>query len=115
MTTQNQIDAIKTLCEQLKSNPSIDNAYVNDWGKFGNFDIFVVPVIHDRNSTRKIKSIIKQFLTEDAKLRQAFGPDAIYEYRGDLKKAVKTGYNRSYWSIDIDYQQYNTENNTFST
>ena len=42
-TTEEQIEKIKALCFELSVNENINDAEVNDWGRFGNFDVHVYP------------------------------------------------------------------------
>lgn len=112
-TTEDQIDAMRSMCSTLEANDLLDYAYVDDWGRFGNFQIMVKPKKHDRHSTRKIASLVKKSLPKGAMLREIFGPDPIREYDSWTRKTVIVGYSRKFWVVDIDYQEYKPESNTF--
>lgn len=112
-TTPEQIAAIKALCTTL--GPTVKEATVNDWGRFGNFDIFVTPVEHTRHTTVKLIALVKKSLPKGAHLRQCFPPTAVRESwstHGE-RFSRKSGYDRSYWVFDIDFQYYDPESNRF--
>ena len=120
MTTPEQIASMNELCEKLKNSMIgsrflFRSAIVNDWGRFGNFDIHVVPMIHDRTSTNRIKAAVNKLLPAGCKLREIFGPDTIREYDSYNRRYRKTGYSRDYWAIDIDFQEYHSGLNRFSS
>jgi len=114
-TSQNQIDAMNTMCLSLKKNPLVKDAYVNDWGRFGNFDIFVIPEAHDRYTTNRLKAIVRKMLPEKAMIRDIFGPEPVMKYNFATQEMCREGYNRRFWSFDIDYQLYNPETNRFAS
>jgi len=111
-TTQEQIDAMKTFCEQLDKSV-VKAAHVDDWGRYGNFTVMITPVEHTRQTTNKLKALVRKGMPAGAHLRECFAPEAQYEsrYGGGRRR---TGYNRSYWTFDIDYQTYHAGSNSFS-
>lgn len=113
MTTVYQIEAMNELCSQLVAQPGIKAAYVDDWGRHGNFQVFVTPHHHDRHTTRRIQALVRKVLPEGTSMRNIFGPDPVKERRGDGRYKV-VGYSRRYWVVDIDHHTYHPETNTFS-
>lgn len=114
MTTDTQISAVKAMCEAMVKAGVVANAYVNDWGRFGNFDVFVYPLVHDRHTTRRLQAIVKKFMPKGAHLREMFGPDPIREWNPWTRKSKLIGYTRKFWSVDIDYQHYDAGTNSFA-
>ncbi len=112
-TTEGQIVAMRAMCDELSRNAAIKSAYVDDWGRFGNFQIMVTPTAHHRGTTNQIKAIIKKAMPEGAHLREIFGPDPVREYNRWTRKTKTIGYTRDYWVVDIDYQAYFPEINRF--
>lgn len=112
-TTQTQIDEMKAMAARIEEDPSIKTAYIDDWGRFGNFALFVTPRHHDRSTTLRLRALVRKALPETAHLRECFGPDPIREYRHYSGKTQIVGYSRSYWVFDIDYQHYDRETNSF--
>ena len=107
-TTQNQIDEMKSFVKKLENNHNIKKAWIDDWGRFGNFTIMVIPEVHEKYSTTRLKAIIKSELkTTQAKMRDCFSPDGI------KKNGKIIGYKRDYFSFDIDYMKYCKEMNIF--
>lgn len=107
------------LAQRIEQNPLVKKAYINDWGRYGNFDLHVVPVSPDRYTTRRLQGIVsKTIKTSAAKLRELFAPDARYDevYDYDLRRYTKrvTGYSRSYWAFDIDHLTYHRDSNKFT-
>jgi len=112
-TNEDQIAAMRDMCEKLPRNAAIKSAYVDDWGRFGNFQIIVKPTAHHRGTTNQIKALVKKALPEGAHLRQIFGPDPIRDYNPWTRKTKTVGYKRDFWVVDIDYQAYLPEINRF--
>lgn len=112
-TTQTQIEEMKALAERLGKEPSIISAYIDDWGRFGNFTLFVTPRHHDRSTTNRLRALVKKALPAKAHVRECFGPDPIREYNHCSKKSRIVGYSRPYWVFDVDYQHYDRETNFF--
>ncbi|MDO8415258.1 MAG: hypothetical protein Q7S87_03485 [Agitococcus sp.] len=111
-TTQSQIEAVRSFCEGLP-NSVVKEAHVNDWGRFGNFEVFIVPKAATRHTTRQLAALVKKMLPKGAQLRACFPPDPVItkDFEGRTKV---TGYARPYWALDIDYQIYDAESNRFS-
>lgn len=114
-TTEEQIEAMRSMCGKLEENELVEVAGVDDWGRYGNFQILVKPSTHDRHTTSRIKALVRKSLPKGAHLREVFGPDPIREYNRYTRTTKITGYSRKYWVIDIDYQAYCTESNTFGS
>lgn len=112
-TTQSQIEEMKAMATRLAADPSIKFAYVDDWGRFGNFQLFVTPLHHDRSTTLRLRALVRKALPGNANLRECFGPDPIREYSRYSRSSHIVGYSRSYWVFDVDYQHYDRETNSF--
>lgn len=112
-TTQEQIDVMRSMCSTLASKDLVETAYVDDWGRFGNFQIMLKPRLHDRHTTQRIRALVKKALPPGAHLREVFGPDPIREYNRWTGKNKVVGYSRDFWVIDVDYHEYQQESNTF--
>lgn len=109
-TTTGQIEEIRAICETLAQDPLIKTAVVDDWGRFGNFQIMVVPVNHDRKTTTRIRgAVLRAIRQTGATLRSLFGPDLIRSKRGRPAR-----YSRSFWMVDLDYESYDPVTNSFS-
>ena len=113
-TTQSQIEEMKAMAKRLAADPSIKFAYIDDWGRFGNFSLFVTPRHHDRSTTLRLSALVRKSLPENAHLRECFGPDPIREYSRYSRSSHIVGYSRSYWVFDVDYQHYDQETNFFN-
>lgn len=111
-TPDNHIDIINELCEIIKENDYIEDCMINDWGRYSNFDIFVYPVNQERSTTNKIKKIIKESIStlikysddthsKSVHFKVANTPVAVY--RTNYGKREKVGYDRSFYSIDVDF------------
>lgn len=115
-TTQAQIDSMRKLCVALKNLPDVADASINDWGRYGNFSIFITPRKPDRHTTRRTKSWVTKELKQQgcsAHVREVFGPDPVR--RADyLGRRLVRGYDRGYWEVDVDFKEYHAESNTFS-
>lgn len=117
-TSQNQIDEMRDLVAAMEENESIKEAIVDDWGRYGNFQILVVPNEHTRSATLKIKALVKKVISDNniqAQVREIISPEPIRESWFDGYRRVNkvVGYSRSFWMIDIDYSTYHPEINAF--
>ncbi len=113
-TTQSQIEEMKAMAKRLAADPLIKSAYIDDWGRFGNFTLFVTPRHHDRSTTLRLSALVRKALPENAHLRECFGPDPIREYSRYSRSSHIVGYSRSYWVFDVDYQHYDQQTNFFN-
>lgn len=114
-TPDDHIGAMKSFCADLESHVLIEAAQINDWGRFSNFDIHVLPSAHDRHTTRRLTALIKRRLKgTGAHLRDVFPPTAQYEWDNIEKRNRKVGYDRSFWVFDIDFMKYDKETNSFN-
>lgn len=113
-TPEEHISAMKALCETLRSHPAIEDIGINDWGRFSNFDIHIVPAEHNRHTTRKLKALVKKALRDSgAHLRDVFPPTAQYRWCNIARKNELIGYDRCFWAFDIDYNDYDIDTNSF--
>lgn len=112
-TTEDQIEAMRSMCGTLEKNELVESASVDDWGRWGNFQILVTPSTHDRHTTSRIKALVRKSLPKGAHLREVFGPDPIKDYNPYTRTTKITGYSRKFWVIDIDYQEFFPETNSF--
>lgn len=114
-TPDSQVHAVKDMCDKLEKDDSaaIRSAHVDDWGRFGNFAVHVVPAAHTRSTTARLKACIRKALPAGAMLRECFPPEPEYRRDGTGKR-VLSGYSRNYWVFDIDFRQYDRDTNRFS-
>lgn len=115
-TPQDQVDSIRALCAALKTFPEIEDASINDWGRDGNFSIFVYPKTPDRHTTRRTRAWVTKALKTQkcpAHVRDIFGPDPVTRPSGAGSRRV-IGYRRTYWEVDVDFKTYDSASNTFS-
>lgn len=111
MTTEVQIEAMREMCRNLviKNATLVKTAIVDDWGRNGNFQIFVEPHKPDRYFTTRLRAMLGRVMPEGARLRMTFGPDTYVDQFTKEKK-----YSRNSWTVDVDYQRYCAETNSFS-
>ncbi len=113
-TSDTQVQAMRALCGALVSDAGLVRAaYINDWGRFGNFELFVVPQIHDRNSTVRLKAAIRRQLPAGATLRCIRSPEAIRDRNPWTGRTVTRGYRHNHWSVDVDFSPYHEGINRF--
>jgi len=113
-TPQWQIDEMNSLARQLVEQPLIQSAHIDDWGRFGNFTLMITPTHHDRATTLRLRAAVKKALPKAAHIRECFPPVAIREKMFRSTRCRILGYDRSYWTFDIDYQYYDSSTNTFN-
>lgn len=111
---------MRELVERLEKDSLVRHAVLDDWGRYGNFQVIVYPVTADRHTTNRLRGLLNRLLKgHEAHLRSLFGPDPVKERTysdksGRMEDRV-VGYHRDYWMIDIDYHPYNSDTNTFET
>lgn len=118
-TTEDQIAKMRAVAHDLSRRPEIQSAWVDDWGRFGNFTLMVCPHTANRHSTRRIQAASRKALAgTGAHVREVFAPDPVIERclspSGHPSKRV-VGYARDYWVVDVDFEQFHPEINRFSS
>lgn len=118
-----QHGVMEYLCSIIMSNDYIENCEINDFGDYGNYNLFIKPKLMERTSTNKIKGIVtsaikkvkSEYPEESSNLhvRQYFSPEIEKEWCKYDKKYNNRGYNRNYWSYDIDFMNYIADSNAF--
>lgn len=113
-TPEEHKDEMERLCEEIKKSPLINDAIINDFGRYSNFDLHIYPDLEIPYITQKVKKIVADAISTlklKCTLSQCFPAER-------LKKANwrtgKKDFTRSFWAFDIDYNQYNKEQNSFS-
>ena len=110
-TPQDHIDAMKAFAEGLMEDPRIKEAYIDDWGRFSNFTLIVVPERWEHSTSNILKGIVRRALKargEAAHLRQMFAPEFVgNNYRGERM------YHCKFWKFDVDFLHYDQSSNTF--
>jgi hypothetical protein len=106
------IESMRQMAEKLERDPNVNAAWVDDWGRFGNFALHVTPKLRDRSTTRRLKAAVGKALPEGAQLRRAFPPEPIYASR--CGRRVRVRWSRRYWNFDIDFLDYDLQTNTFA-
>lgn len=108
-TPTEHYEAMEKLAESIQAHSYVKEARIDDFGRFSNFSLIVVPHLWERATTNKLKAIVKQALKETpAHLRDYFPP----EFRGH-DFLGRRQYHRSFWMFDIDYHGFNPEQNVF--
>jgi hypothetical protein len=100
-TTEEQVEAVKKLCKDLEAVEHVEAAWVNDWGRYSNFNI--------RFTKRKVRGVTYRHILN--KLR------AMCKERGMTLRAYFTPHPKDYHqscSADIDFLKYDPEANRFS-
>ena len=111
-TTEEMISSIREYTEKLKAIPGVTGASINDWGRFGNFDVFyhINPSksnIDLGRMNREAKKLLKE-IAPNAKVRRIFSPKRKYN-NGSFDR-----YDLDTISIDIDFMDYSPGTNSFS-
>ena len=119
-TPQEHIDAVRELAAKIEVADGISGCIVDDWGRFSNFQIIVdvdSPVFRNTNKgilTRKINAMIDKALKDTgAHRRSTHAPEARRVWCSYDQKKKITGYNRTYWMVDIDFHNFDAANNSF--
>ncbi len=114
-TSPDMIQAMQAFAAALPGHSKglVASAWVDDWGRFGNFQLMVVPVQADRYFTSRLKALLRNALPSGSHLRECFPPDSLVERDGQGRRRV-VGRTRSSWVVDVDYLQYDAQRNTFS-
>lgn len=118
-TTPEQVEIVREFCEKLRCNPKTLDVVLNDWGRHGNFEVHLYPKNPTDAKTARVKSIVTQALRGEKRfhVRQIIPPDPHYAmvWSGKAGRMMprRCGYARSYWAIDLDFQEYDAESNTF--
>lgn len=113
-TPDEHIEAVKALCERVAHDPQIKSCYVDDWGRFSNFQVILYPAVLDRGTTARLKALLRKQLPQGSQLREMHGPDRVREWDRYERRYRNMGYSRKFWMVDIDYQAYNPETNSFA-
>lgn len=113
-TPDSHIAAMREFCAKLENEGLVAAAHVDDWGRYSNFSVHIVPLKHDRTTTSRLKALVRKRLPGEAHLRECFGPDPIYERNSYTRTSTLRGYTRNFWVFDVDYQDYDPETNRFS-
>lgn len=106
-TPQAHVDKVKAMVEVISALSSVNGAWINDYGRFSNFDVWVEKkkVVKDgklRNGSYKPAiAAIKRFCKANGMI-----------YRGHFLPHPKD-YHQSL-HVDIDFFPYNAETNRFA-
>lgn len=113
-TTPEQIDAMKSVALQIQTNPLVESAWVDDWGRFGNFALKVIPKdTMDRHNTNRIGAMVRKTLPKGARIREIFGPEPVIERNSWTRTSRVRSYSHRSWNVDIDYMRYDPDRNVF--
>lgn len=112
---------VKELNDILKNEFNfIDSVQLNDWGRFGNFNIFIYikseykyrAGLFGKGIAQRIKGICnRKFKQFDGILRGIYFPEAVY--RNFYRRNTFDFYRCNYISIDLDFRLYNKNTNKF--
>ncbi len=107
-TTDEQINEMKNLAIEIEKEELVSSAWIDDWGRFGNFTLMIIPKNKEKTTTTKLKKLVNKVIKgSNVKLRGYFAPDPIKE----RNKVV--GYTRKQYVFDLDYMIYDKESNSF--
>ena len=114
MTPQSHVDEMKEFAKKLAESDieGLEDCYVDDWGRFSNFQLFVKFDIRKQRIVRNICRGIRKFakLHKNFKIRKIEAPKGMYEpYSNSFIK-----YESNRIGIDIDYNNFHPETNSFS-
>lgn len=114
------IDSIQSLVKKIADHPLIAYCVVDDYGRFSNFQIvvrFTNDTFADTNKgilTRKLNAMFDKLLKgTGAHRRETFSPTAQTKWNPYSEKNEITGYDRTYWMIDIDFHNFDASSNYF--
>jgi hypothetical protein len=115
-TTTEQIETMKEFAIAISKVDGVLEACVNDWGRYGNFDVHYSFNPKDKNlKLRKMNNEARKLLKEiapGAHIRTIFTPKRMYD--SSYGTYYFTKYERSYVTIDVDFQYYSVETNSFN-
>jgi len=123
-TPENQRQLMQTFCNMVSDYDIVNECMINDFGRYGNFEIFIFPHKMEKSNTNKLKKIVRVTLeqlkanSEDIDalklhLRQYIAPVAKRTWCSYDEISRISGYDREFWSFDIDFSEYNSEENFF--
>lgn len=132
-TMQNIAATIAAEITEQGKTIGVDTCYVDDFGKFGNFQLVCRldvkmghgmrrayrPTNNRTFSLLKMVHLIKRVVAhhKEVKLRQHESPEGVYTSNcsGGMRfKPTFEGYEKNYIMIDIDFISYHEESNTFA-
>lgn len=124
-TSKKQVQMIENICIEIETHPNVSNCQINDYGKYGNFDIFIEPKEMKRTNTNVFKSLVNKAIQKITKengdgidipeIRTYYAPYVTKrEWCYHTEKSVIKCYDKKYWTFDIDFNQYDKESNSFS-
>ncbi|WP_018234447.1 hypothetical protein [Thioalkalivibrio thiocyanodenitrificans] len=116
-TPADQVALAREFARRLnEENGLIRHASIDDWGRYGNFSMLVWVSHHNRHTTNRLKGLIRRMLREhlpQAKLRDCYPPEVTSVERSESGVITRT-YHADYWKFDIDFQDYNQQDNRFT-
>jgi hypothetical protein len=124
-TTEEQIETINKVTAEIAKIDCVNDAEINDWGRFGNFDLHVYPKmdllseygLFRLSNKMRFPSVLKQIRLvlkkyPEIKFREHHLPDRKDVYDSNIQKNV-SGLVRNYMSLDLDFMDYDETTNTF--
>lgn len=108
VTPDNRVDIVHELCEIISKNPHVDHAYVNDFGRYSNFDIHIVPTNYGKGIYQRINKVFKDAVEEikiNCKDDEAKSVHGQYSSSPEYTKthAGRKEYYKSFYSFDVDF------------
>jgi hypothetical protein len=121
-TTPEMIEAAKAVAAAVAKLPHVTRAWVDDWGRFGNFSLFLnVPesALVDLRAIRRGLTAAVQELAPAAKLRSVVLPRRKYRLVG--RDRLFAGWDsdgrqfagRGEASVSLDFHRYDAATNSF--
>lgn len=107
MTTQEQIEKVEAFCEKVQTIEGVTKAYVDDYGRFGNFSVIIVreKYINGDKGARISKINFRNILPTAKK----FTREANLIWRSNELHPTNKYVNM----VDIDCQHYDPISNRF--
>jgi len=105
-TDDTQKEWANRFIEYLKSFPSVRSAWIDDWGRFGNFSVFVTLHDPDRYSTMRLKGMLtktsKKLAKEMKESEFSVHAQVFDRYGVEEEPWGEMNYSGAYWGVDLD-------------
>ena len=116
-TPEAHIREARAFAAALEAHPLIRRAWIDDWGRYSNFALLVVPKRHERSTTTRLKGVLNRACKAQGTfhVREVFPPEPVRRWDAFERRSVIVGYHADFWSVDLDVYAYDPESNAFPT
>jgi len=97
-TPEAHVQTVLQLCIELRAHPSVKDAWLNDYGRYSNFDVWVERKW--RKQYRAAERIIRDFCRKNKMIVRNFHRPHPKDHHQSLQ-------------VDIDFRSYDPGSNTF--